>query len=162
MFIMFFFCITMLLKHSSICVTRNHKLKLMILWKSVKICYGALWYIWKHVSWESRFRCCAGYKMLQRYILKCIPIKLVKEDEIVRPYDRHSTETETLRKHVSKYKHMRKWMMEFLRKFENRGIKMARFNSIFISKSIYLQLFAIILYGVGGPFDFVVTLRSLN
>ena len=31
----------------------------------------------------------------------------------------------TLRKHVTKYKNMQKWMIEFPRKFENRGIKIA-------------------------------------
>ena len=44
---------------------------------------------------------------------------------------------------------MRKWMIEFLRKFENRGIKFVRFNSIFITESINLQLFTLILPGVG-------------
>ena len=38
---------------------------------------------------------------------------------------------------------MRKWMVEFLRNFENPGIKIARVNSILITKSIDLQLFAI-------------------
>ena len=49
----------------------------------------------------------------------------MKGDEIVRPCDRHSNETVTLKKHVKKYKHMQKWMDEFLRKFENRGIEIA-------------------------------------
>ena len=70
---------------------------------------------------------------------------------IVRSCDRHSNETVTLRNHSTKYKNMRKWMVEFLRKFENRGIKIARVNSIHIAKSINLPLFALILYGVGGP-----------
>ena len=42
-------------------------------------------------------------------------------------------------------------MIEFLRKFENRDIKIARVNSILITKSINLQLFIFILYSVGGP-----------
>ena len=42
------------------------------------------------------------------------------------------------RKHVTKYKDMRKWMVEFLRKIEGRGIKIARVNSIHITKSINL------------------------
>ena len=42
-------------------------------------------------------------------------------------------------------------MVEYLRKFENRGIKIARGNSILITKSINLRLFTLILYGVGGP-----------
>ena len=39
-------------------------------------------------------------------------------------------------------------MIEFLRKFENSGIKISRFNSIFITKSTNLQFFTLILYGV--------------
>ena len=54
-----------------------------------------------------------------------IPIKLMKVDEIVLPCDRHSNETVILRKHVTKYKHKRQLIVEFLRKFENRGIKIA-------------------------------------
>ena len=38
-------------------------------------------------------------------------------------------------------------MIEFLRKFENYGFKIARVNSILITKSINLQLFILILYG---------------
>ena len=41
-------------------------------------------------------------------------------------------------------------MVEFLRKFENRGFKISRVNSILITKSINLQLFTSIMYGVGG------------
>ena len=40
-------------------------------------------------------------------------------------------------------------MIEFLRKFEKRGIKIDWDNSILITKSINLQLFTLILYGVG-------------
>ena len=58
----------------------------------------------------------------------------MKGDEIVRPCDRHSIETVTIKKHVTKYKSMRKWMVEFLRKFENRAIKSGRDNSIFITE----------------------------
>ena len=42
-------------------------------------------------------------------------------------------------------------MFEFLRIFENRVIKIARVNSIIITKSINLRLFTLILYGVEGP-----------
>ena len=42
-------------------------------------------------------------------------------------------------------------MIEFLRKFENRGIKIARVNAILITKSINLLLCTLILYGDGGP-----------
>ena len=41
-------------------------------------------------------------------------------------------------------------MVEFLRKFENRGIKIPRVNSILITKPINLQFFTVILYGVWG------------
>ena len=41
-------------------------------------------------------------------------------------------------------------MVEFLTKFENRGIKINRVNSILITESINLQLFTLISYGVGG------------
>ena len=37
---------------------------------------------------------------------------------------------------------------EFVRKLENRGIKIARVNSILITKSINLQSFTLFLYGV--------------
>ena len=40
-------------------------------------------------------------------------------------------------------------MFEFLRRFENCGIKIARVNSILIKKSNYFQLFTLILNGVG-------------
>ena len=50
----------------------------------------------------------------------------------------HSNETATVIKHVTKYKHMRKWMVVFLGKFENRVIKIARDNSIRTTKSINL------------------------
>ena len=45
---------------------------------------------------------------------------------------------------------MQKWIFEFLRKFENRGIKFARVDYILITKSINLQIFTLILCGVGG------------
>ena len=40
-------------------------------------------------------------------------------------------------------------MVEFLRKFENRGIKIARVNSSLITKSINLQLFTLICMLLG-------------
>ena len=61
----------------------------------------------------------------------------------------------------TKYKNMRKWMVEFLRKFENRSIKIARVNSILITKSMDLQLFTflftLILCGIGGPLILMLT-----
>ena len=55
---------------------------------------------------------------------------------------------------------MQKWIVKFLRKFENRGIKIARLNSILINKSINLQLFAFILYGVGVRCDVDIFKRT--
>ena len=80
-----------------------------------------------------------------------IPIQFVKGDEIVRPCDLHRNETVTLKKYVTKCKNMRKWLVEFRRKFGNRGFEIARVNSIIITKYIELQLFTSILNGVGGP-----------
>ena len=85
-------------------------------------------------------------------------------DEIVRPFDRHSNETATVRKHVTKYKHMRKFMLVFLGKFENHGIKIARVNSIRITKSLNLLKFCLVL-GVRCDVDiFKITARvqSIN
>ena len=62
----------------------------------------------------------------------------MKGDEIVRACDQHSNKTVTLRKHVTKYKHMRKWKFEFLSKSESRDNKIARVNSVRITKSINL------------------------
>ena len=39
-------------------------------------------------------------------------------------------------------------MIEILRKFENPGIKIAQVNYILITKSVNLQLFTLISYGV--------------
>ena len=62
----------------------------------------------------------------------------MNEDEIVRTYDRHSNETVTLKKHVTECQHIRKLMVEFVRKSASRGIKIARANSIGIAKSIFI------------------------
>ena len=56
----------------------------------------------------------------------------------VRP---HSNDTVALRKQVTKYKHMQKWMVELLEKCENGGIKIGSVNSIRMSKSINLLKF---------------------
>ena len=44
-------------------------------------------------------------------------------------------------------------MVEFLRKLENRGVKIVLVNSILITKFIDLQLLTIILYGIGVRCD---------
>ena len=68
-----------------------------------------------------------------------IYLYLISEgDEIVRACDRHWDETVTLTKHVTKYKYMRKWMVEFLSKSQSRVIKIIRVNSIRMTKSINL------------------------
>ena len=54
----------------------------------------------------------------------------------------------TLRKHVSKYKNMQKWMVEFLRKYQSGGDKIARVNSIRITKSINLLKFCTVHVGI--------------
>ena len=62
----------------------------------------------------------------------------MKGDEIVRPCDRQSNKTVTVMNHVIKYKHMRKSLVELLRKSESRGNKIALVNSIRIPKYIHL------------------------
>ena len=49
-----------------------------------------------------------------------------------------SNEAVALRKHVTKYKNVRKWMAEFFKKSESRGDKIARVNPIRITKYINL------------------------
>ena len=44
-------------------------------------------------------------------------------------------------------------MIEYLQKFENRGIKNARVNLILITKSIHLEFFTIVLYCDGVRCD---------
>ena len=83
----------------------------------------------------------------------------MKGDEIVRPCDRHSIETATLRTQVIKYKNMRKWMVEFLRKFENRAIKSGRYNSILITK---IRKFTAIYFNFVWCWGSVVMLTCLN
>ena len=48
---------------------------------------------------------------------------------------------------------MRKWLIEFFNKFENRGIEIPRVNSILITKSINLPLFTLILNCFGASCD---------
>ena len=83
----------------------------------------------------------------------------MKGDEIVRNCDRHSIEKGTLRKHVTKYKNVRKWMVEFLRKFENLAIKVFRVNSILIIK---IYQFTVIYFNFVRCWASVVMLTSLN
>ena len=52
----------------------------------------------------------------------------MKGDEIVRRFDRHRNETATVRKHVTKYKHMRKLMLVFLGNFFLRIVALKFFE----------------------------------
>ena len=63
--------------------------------------------------------------------------------------NRHSNDTMTIGKYVSKCKNMRKWMIEF----ETSRIEVAWVNSILITKPIDVQLFNLILYGYGVRCD---------
>ena len=73
---------------------------------------------------------CRLQQAVSTYMYQFIPILLVKGYEIVRPCDRHSNETVTLRTHVIKYKHIQKWIV--------RNIKIAQVSSIRITTSINL------------------------
>ena len=66
------------------------------------------------------------------------PYLISEGDEIVRACDRHRNETVTLTKHVTKYKYVQKWMVEFLSKSQSRVIKITQVNSIRMTKSINL------------------------
>ena len=65
----------------------------------------------------------------------------MKGVKIVRACDRHSNETVTLRKHVTKYKNMQKWIFDILSKFESHHNKVGPVNSKVITKSINLLAF---------------------
>ena len=54
------------------------------------------------------------------------------------PPSTQETRYQIIKKHVTKYKYMRKWMVEFLRKSQSRVIKIARVNSIRMTKSVNL------------------------
>ena len=62
------------------------------------------------------------------------PNPISEGDEIVRACDRHRNETVTLRKHITKYKYVRKWIVEFPSKSQSCGIKFARVNLIRITE----------------------------
>ena len=63
-------------------------------------------------------------------IVQIYPYLISEGDEIVRACDRHRNETVTLTKHVTKYKYMRKWMVEFISISQSSVIKIAWVNSI--------------------------------
>ena len=93
------------------------------------------------------------FKLYQEFQFN--PIELSNENEIVRACDRHSNETVTLRKHVTKYKNKQKLMVEFLRKSESRGDKISGVNS----SHHQIYQFPKILYGINWA---VVMLTFLN
>ena len=114
-------------------------------------------HVWWHVSWESRLRCGAGYSLDQFGVTSLIRLGWIGTCIIDTAWDRHSNKTVTLRKYVTKYKNMQKWMVEFRRKSESRGDKIARFNSICITKSINLLWFCMGLGSVVMEGDFQCT-----
>ena len=59
----------------------------------------------------------------------------MKEDQIFWTW--HSNESVTLRKHVSKYKHIRKCMVEFFSKCEGSRSKIDRVDPISITKLLF-------------------------
>ena len=72
----------------------------------------------------------------------------MKGDKIVRPCGQRNRDSQ---EHVAKYKHMRQWMVESLRKFKNREIKIAGVNSIRITKSIDLLTFCTVFAFLNQP-----------
>ena len=67
------------------------------------------------------------------------PYLITEGDEIVPPCDRHSNETVTLRKHVAKYKHMRKWA-KFLKQMRIVALKLLKLTrSASPKQSIYFK-----------------------
>ena len=63
------------------------------------------------------------------------PYLISEGDEIIWACDRHRNETVDLRKYVTIYKYIQKWMIEFLSKSQSYDIKFARVNSIRMTKS---------------------------
>ena len=89
---------------------------------------------------------CAGNEVKQFRLPSLITLgKIIGTCIIDTAWNRHSNETVTLIKHVNKDKNMLKYMIEFLRKFENHDIKICRVNKIRISKSINLLKFCTVL-----------------
>ena len=62
------------------------------------------------------------------FLLQFLPIYLVKGDEILWNCDRHSVEPVTPIKYVEEHEQMWKWMIEFLSKFQGRGMKIDTVN----------------------------------
>ena len=75
---------------------------------------------------------------------------------------RLSNETVTFRKYVTKYINMRKSMVEFLRKFESHGIRIAWVSSILITRSINFLHFYTVLGSavIKGDFSCIVHLLT--
>ena len=73
--------------------------------------------------------------------------------------DRYRNETAALRKYITKFKNMRKWIVEFVRKSERRGDKIALVNSIRITKSINLYYFCTLLGSIVIVGDFPCTVH---
>ena len=59
-------------------------------------------------------------------------------DQIFQDFDRCSVEPVTLNEYIGEYEQMWKWMVKFLSKFQGRGIKIDRINSIRFANSLVL------------------------
>ena len=64
------------------------------------------------------------------------PYPISEGRQNIRALHRHSAETVTLCEYVPEHEQMYKWMVEFFSKFQGRGIKMNRVNSIPVAKSL--------------------------
>ena len=84
----------------------------------------------------------------------------MKGDESVQACARHSNETLTLRKPVAKYKTVQKWMLEFLRKYEN-GVELTRkLLELTLNSHHQIYQFAFTLYGVEARCDDIFKLTA--
>ena len=79
---------------------------------------------------------CTSWLIQYKDFVPIYPDLVSEGDEIVGACDRRLNETVTLTKHVTNNKYMRKCMVEFLSKSQSHVIKIARANSIRMTKSI--------------------------
>ena len=97
---------------------------------------------------ESLFHYYAGYKSYQRYMFQFMPAKLlVKGNEIVLPFDRHSNKTATVRIHVTKDKHIRNGCCYFSENLRIVALKLLKLLNSHYQK----YQFTFISYGIWGP-----------
>ena len=60
----------------------------------------------------------------------------MKRDEILCACGHHGIKTVTLSEYVDEFEEMCKWIIEFLSKFQGRGIKINRVNLICVAKQL--------------------------